>query len=175
MSAELETRVPVHAAYYQYYFYGGDFDTSTVDMLNDGILAPGARGARIATGAHSGQVELTIGVVEHPIPLPSDPEAIAAACNVELAAGVAQITDWGGPVVFEHDFGRPISCGLLVQVFGRDEAFARQYKPETPPARERHRITISSAAFPQGRWRSVKIDSTGSRSATYTAHVAPDH
>ncbi len=131
MSVEVETDVTVHAAYYQYYFYGGDFDTSSVDMVNDGILAPGASGARIATGAHTEDVELTVRVVDHPIPLPSDLEAIAAACNIELTAGVAQITHWGGSVVFEHDFGRPIICGLLVQVFGRDEAFARQYKPES--------------------------------------------
>ena len=89
--------------------------------------------------------------MNHLIPLPSDPEAIAAACNIELIAGVAQITQWGGSVVVEHAFGRPIICGLLVEVFGRDEAFARQYKPETPRARERHLVTISSAAFPQGR------------------------
>ena len=89
--------------------------------------------------------------MNHLIPLPSDPEAIAAACNIELTAGVAQITQWGGSVVVEHAFGRPIICGLLVEVFGRDEAFARQYKPETPRARERHRVTISSAAFPKGR------------------------
>jgi len=168
----LETHVTVNAAYYQYYFYGGDFDTSSVDMVNDGILAPGASGARIATGAHTGHLELTICVVSDPISLPCDPDAIASACNIELSTGVAQIASWGGPVVFEYDFGTPITCGLLVEVFGRDEAFVHQYEPEKPPP-EHQRITICPASFPQGRWRSAKIDMTGSQSATYTAHVDP--
>ena len=62
MGVELDTDVTVHAAYYQYYFYGGDCDTSSVDRVDDGILAPGASRVRIATGAHTEDVELTLRV-----------------------------------------------------------------------------------------------------------------
>lgn len=48
--------VAVHVDFYQYYIRGvdGDFDESSVDMANDGILAAGRTGARINTEPMAG-------------------------------------------------------------------------------------------------------------------------
>lgn len=167
-----ETEVLVRAAYYQYYFYadGGDFDTSSVDYENDGILAPADTGARICSGAHSGKVRLTVRIIDTEIELPlGNKDIVASACNLVLPTGGFSIADWGGPAVFRHDFGRPLTCGLFIEVRDRDAAHDHRYQPDPPV--EHHLITISSVALPGGRWRSSRIDEPGRRLQQYTDHV----
>jgi hypothetical protein len=128
----LEQRVAVRVDFFQYYAYaaGGDFDESSVDMVNDGILAPGQRGVRIGTGAQAGTVDLTVRILDGPLSLPTgDIGAIASACNLDLPQGALSIRDWGGPAVFEHEFGRPLTCAFLIEVDGRDEAHDHRLRP----------------------------------------------
>lgn len=172
-----ETHTTVNADYFQYYVYGerAEFDPSRVDTVHDGILAPARDGARIATGAHYGPVDLTVRVVEEHIPLPLAERVAAAACNVDLPTGVLLIVDWGdgGRPAFRHDFGRPLVCGVLVEVVGRDEANAHCYQPGPRP-REQHRFTISPSPFHNGRWRSGHIDRVGLEFESFTDHVGVD-
>jgi hypothetical protein len=168
-----EHQMIVHVDYYQYYAYGlgGDFEESSVDMVNDGILAPGATGVRISTGAHNGQAALTVRVVDTAIPLPpAGNEVVASACNLDLPTGKVIINSFDGPTVFEHDFGRPLTCGFLVEVHGRDTAASHNYQPGPAPV-EHHTITISALPFPGGRWRSARIDDVGKALQTFTEHV----
>lgn len=169
-----ETHTIVNVDFYQYYVYGvgGDFDESSVDMANDGILAPGASGIRVCSGAHMGQAELTVRVTDTSISLPSeDTEAVASACNLDLPSGTLVINSFGGPIVFEHVFGRPLTCGFLVEVHDRDLAHAHRYQPDPAPL-ERHLVTISSHSFPDGRWGSTRLDNVGKSLETFTDHVA---
>jgi hypothetical protein len=168
---EIQTRVRVD--YYQYYAYGvgGDFDESSVDLANDGILAPGATGVRISTGAHYGEADLTIRVVDKAIALPvGDSDLIASACNMDLPEGVIMICHWGGLDVYQYDFGRPLTCGFFVEVHGRDDAHDHRYEPDPLPI-ERHVITISPIRFSPDRWRSKRIDRAGAPFVVYADHV----
>jgi hypothetical protein len=172
-----ETRTTVSVDYYQYYAYGvgGDFNESSVDMVHDGILAPGGTGVRIATGAHMGRAELTVLVGDSPIELPiGDHEVIASACNLDLPRGKIIINSFAGPTVFDHDFGRPLTCGLLVEVRDRDAAYDHRYSPGPAPV-EHHIITISPFRLPGGRWRSARIDKIGQSLAHSTEHVESGH
>ncbi|SOD95118.1 hypothetical protein [Blastococcus haudaquaticus] len=170
----IERHTMVRADYYQYYALaaGGDFDTSSVDMANDGILAPAEQGVRISTGVQLGDVDLTVRVLDGPLSLPAEnPGVIASACTVHLPHGRLAITDWGGPTVFEHEFGRPLVCALLVQVEGRDEALDHRYdQVQVPP--ERHLLTLSPVPLSGGRWRTARMDRAGAALETFTDHVA---
>ena len=164
-------RLTVDVDFYQYYIYGGaDFDSASVDALNDGILAPRGCGTRVNSGAHLGKVDVAIRVVDEPIALPTRLDAVASACNLEVPSGTVIVDHWGGPAAFRHDFGRPLICGLLVEVYGRDEANAHNYQPERGP-RERHDITISTVPFVFDRWRSRAIDQVGTSLASYFEHI----
>jgi len=164
-------QLTVDVDFYQYYIYGAtDFDSASVDALNDGILAPRGCGTRVNSGAHLGKVDVAIRVFDEPIALPTRPDAVASACNLEVPSGVVIVDHWGGPAAFQHDFGRPLTCGLLVEVYGRDEANAHNYQPEPGP-REHHDITISSVPFVFDRWRSTAIDQVGTSLASYFDHI----
>lgn len=165
----------VHADYYQYYAYaaGGDFDQPPLDAANDGIMAPGSDAIRIDTGAHYGEVELTVTVTDRPIRAPDGDEVVASACNLDLPEGIVTINDFDGSEVFAHDFGQPLRCGFLVQVHDRDAANAANYTAG-PHIRERHAITISSRAFQVERWRTRTLDAVGASLEVFTDHVGID-
>ena len=97
--------------------------------------------------------------------------AVASACNLDLPSGAFAIHDWGGPPAFRHDFGRPLTCAILVEVDGRDEAHDHRYDGvATPP--ERHLVTISPVPLAGGRWRSARMDRAGADLQMFTDHVA---
>jgi hypothetical protein len=167
----IEQHAVVHVDQYYAYALDGDFDESSVDMAHDGVLAPGTHGVRIGTGAHLGLVDLTVRVLDGALSLPADDGAIASACNLELPRGALSINHWGGPAVFEHDFGRPLTCALLVEVDGRDVAHDHRYDGvESPP--ERHLVTIAPVPLPGGRWRTARMDRAGADMQQSTDHVA---
>jgi hypothetical protein len=170
-----EVRTTVDADYFQYYLEGAgsDFDASSVDMVNDGIVAPARGGARIATGVYLGPVEIVLDVIEADITVPSDPAIVAAAINIDLPTGVVQVHGWGGRCVFRHDFGTPLTCSALIEVHGRDEARERASR-DAPEVREHHRITFSPTPLPGGRWRSDRIDDVGRHGETFTDHAGID-
>ena len=163
----------VRTDFYQYYAYGvgGDFDESSVDSAQDGVLAPGLTGVRVSTGAHRGEVDVSATLADGLIAYPSDPGSVASACNLHLPEGIFTINHFAGRPAYTWGFGRPLTCALLVEVVGRDEANDHNYQP--PPApRERHFVTISATPFAAGRWRSKAIDRVGESLQVATAHVS---
>src|SRR4051794_33491049 len=107
-----EVRTSVRADYYQYYLLavGAEFDASAVDAVNEGILAPARHGARVSTGVRQGLVELTVRVLDGPIPLPDPDAVVAAASNLDLSGGVVAVVNWGDArASFLHEFGQPLT------------------------------------------------------------------
>jgi len=150
--AVIESRFVVRVDYAQYYCYGStDFVESSVDDAMDGVVGPGDGGVRIHTGVRYGEVSVTVRVIDGPIALPDGGSVVVSAFNLDVPGGVFAVCDWAGPAVDRHDFGRPLRCGVLVEVYDRDEARERQiHRQEAGPVMPCPFASVTSSRF--RRW-----------------------